>query len=127
MNRYFIGNLVFIFSTSCAFAQSETELNGVKVYTREGWIVKSKNTTGVLHRYSFSYVTEGTDREGKVVSSTDETFGPATIEANEERHLFTAPQDRNRKITYKITNLQMLSSEAASSPAGSSSGRRRRQ
>jgi len=106
---------LYIFSQN---AEIYGELNGVKVYTMEGWIIKAKNNTGVQHKYSFTYVTEGKNSNGDVVSTTTDNFGPATIDANEERQLFTAPQDPNKKITYKFISIQMLTSEPVNSSGG---------
>jgi hypothetical protein len=119
-NLIFICLVLFIYPL-CIFSQNTEisgELNGVKVYTMEGWIIKAINSTGVTHKYSFSYVTEGKNSNGDIVSTTTDTFGPATINANEEKQLFTAPQDPNKKITYKFTSIQMLTSESVSSSGG---------
>jgi len=99
------------------FAQSSDELSGVKVYTMEGWIVKAKNNTKDDVRYSFTYTTEGTDRSGNVVSSINETYENGVLNSEEERSLFTAPQDPKKEITYKITNIKIKKVEVTTSSA----------
>jgi len=122
MKKLLLLSSVLLLFTLFAYSQSSDELNGVKVYTLEGWIVKAINNNSYNCKYSFSYDTEGTNSSGEVVSTTSDTFGPSTINANEEKQLFTAPQDPNKKITYKITNIKMLTSEKVASSGG---GRRR--
>lgn len=97
---------VLLLFTICVYSQSSDELNGVKVYTLEGWIVKAINNNSYNCKYSFSYDTEGTNSSGEVVSNTSDTFGPSAINANEEKQLFTAPQDPYKKITYKLQILK---------------------
>jgi len=97
-----------IFISVTVYSQEDVVLDGVKVYTQEGWKIKAKNFNNIYCIYSFSFVTEGTNKSGEVVYSKEETFGPATLTPYEERDLFTAPQDRNKEIIYTFKNIKLI-------------------
>lgn len=112
-----LSSVLFLF-TIHVYSQSSDELNGVKVFTLEGWIVKAINNNNYNCKYSFSFDTEGLNSNGDVVSTTTETFESANINSNEERQLFTTPQDLNKKIICKFTNIKILTSEKISGSSG---------
>lgn len=99
--------VILLLSSLNVFAQSSDELNGVRVYTMEGWIVKAKNSKKDKVQYSFTYTMEGADRSGNVVEKIDESFENGILMSEEERSLFTAPQDKKNEITYKIKNIKI--------------------
>jgi len=99
--------VILLLSSLNVFAQSSDELNGVRVYTMEGWIVKAKNSKKDKVQYSFTYTMEGADRSGNVVEKIDESFENGILMSEEERSLFTAPQDKKNEITYKIKKIKI--------------------
>lgn len=99
--------VILLLSSLNVFAQSSDELNGVRVYTMEGWIVKAKNSKKDKVQYSFTYTMEGADRSGTVVEKFDESFENGILMSEEERSLFTAPQDQKKEITYRIKNIKI--------------------
>lgn len=103
--------MVLLFISVTVYSQNHAEFDGVEVYTPEGWKIKAKNNTGKYCIYTFSFVTEGTNQLGEVVSSTEETIGPANLQPNEERDLFTAPQDPKKEITYIFKDIKLIKVE----------------
>jgi hypothetical protein len=109
--------ILLLFSAT-GFSQLESTLNNVKVYTLEGWKIRAKNSSNEIRNYSFSFVTEGVDKSGEVVYLVEETYENATLQPNEERDLFTAPQDPNKEITYTFHTIKMIDSKGPQNQAG---------
>jgi len=82
---------------------SSAQRDGVKVYSSQGYYVKSKNFNNGARYYSFTYIVTGYNDRGDVVSKTEETMKNLLLQANEERTLFTAPADPKKETTYWIT------------------------
>lgn len=80
-------------------------MENLVVWSDEGWIIKAQNTWLGTITYKFSWTTEGTDKEGNVISSVNEESTVLTLLSKETRHLFTAPQDPKREITYTFKNI----------------------
>ena len=114
MKKFISICILLLFISVTAYSQSFAELYGVEVYTQEGWKIKAKNSTDEYRIYTFSFVTEGTNKLGEVVNSIEETVGPATLLPNEERDLFTAPQDPQKEITYIFKDIKLIKVEQVS-------------
>src|SRR5512137_2618799 len=86
---------------------SSAESSGVRVYTPQGYYVKAKNSNDYACEYSYTYEVIGYNGKGEVVSTTEESTTGSTLEAKEERTLFTAPSDPKRETAYivKITGV----------------------
>jgi len=88
------------------FAQakpSEAQSDGVKVYTQQGYYIKAKNSNNYAVKYSFSYTQTGYNDKGEVVSKEEMQDRNRTLLAGEERQLFTAPTNPQKRISYLIT------------------------
>jgi hypothetical protein len=108
MKKNLLAYTILLLFSVTGFSQVEAELDGVKVYTLEGWKIKAKNSRDEIRIYTFSFVTEGRNKSGEVVYSVKETYGPATLQPNEERDLFTTPQDPNKEITYTFNAIKLI-------------------
>lgn len=86
---------------------SSALLDGVRVYSSQGFYVKAKNSNPHACEYSYTYEVIGYNGKGEVVSTTEESTVGAVLEAEEERTLFTAPSDPRRETAYivKITGV----------------------
>jgi hypothetical protein len=103
---------VLILASVCILSQAQSsspsqpssaESGGVKVYSQQGYYVNAKNSNDYACYYSFTYITKGYNNKGDIVSENTESIKDLTIEANEQRTLFTAPVDPQKNITYWIT------------------------
>jgi hypothetical protein len=97
---------IFIFCSGVLYSQQQTassaELNGIKVYSQNGYYVNVKNSNPSKFQYSFKYVVSGY-RNDSLISTSNEVYENATIGASESGSLFTAPVSNNREISYWIT------------------------
>ena len=107
--------MVLLFVSVSVYSQDYAETDQIKVYTPEGWKIKAKNKVNKYLIYTFSFVTEGTNNLGEVVSSVEETIGPNSLQPYEERDLFTAPQDPDKEIKYTFKSIKMIKVEEVSS------------
>jgi hypothetical protein len=103
---------VLILASVCVLSQAQStsqsqpssaESDGVKVYSQQGYYVNSKNSNDYACYYSFTYITKGYNSAGDIVSENEESIKDLTIGAKEQRALFTAPTDPQKKTTYWIT------------------------
>jgi hypothetical protein len=101
--------LLISLMTACfilpSFAQSSAIKGDLTVYTPQGWIMKAKNAGDKTITFKFTWVTEGTNKAGEVVSTKTEESESLTIAPREEQQLFTAPQDPQKEITYVFKDI----------------------
>jgi hypothetical protein len=102
--------------------KSPSSANGkyVKVFTDNGYYVKAQNLSSSPCKFSFKYETVGYKVSSAAwakypvyteVSSITDDYKNVTIEALEERNLFTAPVDPNKKIEYYIRIIDVYGEE----------------
>jgi hypothetical protein len=94
-------------------SESWAELNGVKVYTQNGYYVNVKNSNTSEYKFSFRYTLSGY-RNDSLVSTSNESIENATVGASETRSLFTAPVSNNREISYWITVTEVYFAKSTS-------------
>jgi len=89
----------------------------IKVYSDNGYYVKAINSGNNPWKFSFRYETVGYQDSSAAwakypvyteVSRTEDEYRNITIEQKEERNLFTAPQDVNKKTVYYIRILEIF-------------------
>ncbi|MCK9611807.1 MAG: hypothetical protein WC401_08755 [Bacteroidales bacterium] len=101
--------LLSLFFTTIFFsqlsAQGKATQGNLVVWSDEGWIIKAENKWLGTITFKFSWVTEGTDKEGKIVSSVREESSVYKLLSKEVRQLFTAPQDPKKEITYVFKDI----------------------
>lgn len=118
----------FVFLSSVLYSQPQTEssaeLNGVKVYTQNGYYVNVKNSNATEFKFSFRYVVSGYKNDS-LISTSNETYENATVGANETRSLFTAPASNNREIAYWITITEVYFAKSTSNSSTNERLRRR--
>lgn len=96
--------LMSVFALSQAQSHSSSaESGGVKVYSSQGYYVKAINSNDYACYYSFKYTVTGYDNSGNIVTRIENTDEDLWLDKGEERSLFTAPTDPEKKITYWIT------------------------
>ena len=86
-------------------AQNTATKGQLTVWSEQGWMMKARNTGNVPLTFKFTWTTTGTNSAGEVTSTLTEESQLLILNPNEERHLFTAPQDPNKKITYVFGNI----------------------
>ncbi len=87
------------------FAQDTVTHGNITVWIEQGWIIKAKNSQPMPVTFRFSWTTTGTNQEDEVVSEITEESQNITLNGNELRHLFTAPQDPNKEVKYTFSNI----------------------
>ncbi len=92
----------------------------VKVYSDNGYYVKAVNSGSNPWKFSFRYETVGYQVSSAAwakypvyteVSRMTDEYTNVTIESQEERNLFTAPQDPSKKTVYFIRVLEVYPCE----------------
>jgi hypothetical protein len=96
---------------------TEKYCKNVKVYSNNGYYVKAVNSGSNPWKFSFRYETVGYQVSSAAwakypvyteVSRTEDEYRNVTIEPQEERNLFTAPQDPGKKTVYFIRVLDVF-------------------
>lgn len=96
-----------LFLITCTYGQ-DTITNGMlTVWSEQGWIIKAKNIDSMPVKFKFSWTTQGTNSNGEIVYSVTEESQLITLNPNELRHFFTAPQDPNKQITYVFIDIKI--------------------
>lgn len=124
MKKILLFTTIIMLNVFFAFTQPKSPSSVVgtyiKVYTDNGYYVKAKNMTGMPCKFSFKYETVGYKVTSAAwakypvyteVSSITDDYKNVTIEALEERNLFTAPVDPNKKIEYYIRIIDVYGEE----------------
>lgn len=89
-------------------AQDTASCNQITVYSEHGWIMKAKNDNSTPAKLKFRWTTQGTNSSGEIVNSIAEESQQMTLNPNELRQLFTAPQDPNKEITYVFVDIVII-------------------
>ncbi len=96
--------VILLMSIGLSAQDTATANNGrLIVWSEQGWIMKAHSDTPVT--FKFTWTTEGTNKNGEIVSSATEESQKIKLSSDETRHLFTAPQDPNKEITYVFKNI----------------------
>lgn len=104
----FLPFIFFFLLHNSIIAQDTITQGSITVWSPQGWIIKAKNTATIPVMFRFSWTTTGTNDKGEVVSSITEESQMIKMNPLEERQLFTAPQDPNKKITYVFGDFRIL-------------------
>lgn len=115
MKKIFLTSGILLLCAVCAFAQPKTASSAtggaVTVFSDNGYYVKAKNAENARYQFSFRYETLGYQVTSaawskfpvyNLVSTTPEVYENVTIDANEERNLFTAPVANDKATEYYI-------------------------
>lgn len=94
-------------SASKAVNLESFSLKNLTVYVDNGWIIKARNDGEYTLTYGFTYVTEGTNKNGDVVFSDTAGYKNLTIKPHEENRIITSPQDPQREITYIFKDIRV--------------------
>jgi hypothetical protein len=70
--------------------------------------MKAKNDNSTPAKLKFRWATQGTNSSGEIVNSIAEESQQMTLNPNELRQLFTAPQDPNKEITYVFVDIVII-------------------
>lgn len=98
-------SLLFTLSFFCVIAQDSAQKDELMVWSDQGWILKAKNLGEKWITFKFTWVTEGRNSAGELVSSTTEESRELKLNPNEEIRIITAPQDPNKQIVYTFTGI----------------------
>jgi hypothetical protein len=113
-----IGILVFcsLYAFSQPKAASSVTAGSVTVYSDNGYYIKAKNSDSKAWTFSFKYETTGytvsTAAWSKYpvytpVNTITEEYKNVTIQANEQRDLFTAPVANDKATEYYIKVIEV--------------------
>lgn len=106
--------LLFILSGIFTFAQDSAQKEDLTVWSDQGWILKAKNTGEKWVTFKFTWVTEGRNSAGELVSSTNEESRELGLNPKDEIRIITAPQDPKKEIVYTFTNIVITQYSAKS-------------
>jgi len=105
MKHCYIVIIMFFTLIIIAEAQSTAVSGSLTVYSEDGSVLIAKNNSQQSIRYRISYVIEGRNSSKVRVNSRQEQTDIMTIGAGETQQIFVAPQDPERKITYRFKNI----------------------
>lgn len=105
MKSISIALFMILFSCLNIVAQDTASSGQLMVWSEQGWMMKAKNTGSEKVVFRFTWTTTGTNSKGEVVSTLTDASQFITLNPGEERHLFTAPQDPNKNITYTFNHI----------------------
>lgn len=112
--------LIYIFITTQICHSQQAQLRcEVVVSNEQGRILKAQNNGNQSITFCISYVTEGKNQNGAVVSSVKEHSGYIELRANEIRQILTAPKDPQNKITYTFRNVVITECTTTKPPINS--------
>lgn len=88
----------------------------VVLSVEQGRILKAQNNGNENMTFRFSYITEGKNQNGVIVSSIKEFSDYIEMKPNETRQILTAPIDPQNKITYSFKNVVITECSATKPP-----------
>lgn len=99
---YIVAIFIVIFSVQ---AQKTSFYCEVSIVNEHGSILKARNNGQQTVTFRFTYVTEGRNQSGELVSSKNEQSEYIEIGPGQEMQVFTAPRDPQGKISYTFKNI----------------------
>lgn len=87
------------------YAQKSDFSCEVSIVTEHGNMIKARNNGQQTVTFRITYVTEGRNQTGEMVSSVKEQSEYIEIGPGEEIQIYTAPRDPQGKITYVFKNI----------------------
>ncbi len=111
---------VFIFVLAqCGHSQRNQFRCDVVLSVEHGRILKAQNNGSENMTFRFTYVTEGRNQSGTVVSSVKKYSDYIELKPNETKQILTAPKDPQNKITYSFKNVIITECSATKPPVNS--------
>jgi len=105
MKSRFIYIVLFLITFFACHAQKAPSGCDVVVFTEQGWILKAQNNGQQNVAFRFTYITEGRDQAGEVVSTAKEQSEYLELGPGETMQVLTAPKDPQNKIKYTFKNI----------------------
>lgn len=119
MKILFIYIIYMFVSTQICLSQQAQVRCEVVVINEQGHILKAQNKGNQSITFRISFVTEGRNQSGAVVSSVKEHSGYFELKSNEIRQILTAPKDPQNKITYSFKNVVITECTTTKPPINS--------
>jgi len=91
----------------------------VVLSVEHGRILKAQNNGSENMTFRFTYVTEGKNQSGAIVSSVKEHSDFIELKPNETKQILTAPVDPQNKIIYSFRNVVITECSATKPPVNS--------
>lgn len=111
---------VYIFVFAQYGHSQRTQLRcDVVLSVEQGRILKAQNSGAENIIFRFTYITEGKNQSGTVVSSKKEYSEYTELKPNETKQILTAPVDPQNKIVYTFKNVVITECSATKPPTDS--------
>ena len=91
----------------------------VVVSVEHGRILKAQNNGAENMTFRITYITEGKNQSGAIVSSVKEYSDYIELKPNESKQILTAPIDPQNKIVYTFRNVVITECSATKPPVNS--------
>ena len=109
---------IFVFA-QYGHAQQDQLRCDVVLSVEHGRILKAQNNGSENITFRFTYVTEGRNQSGTVVSSVKKYSDYIELKPNETKQILTAPKDPQNKTVYSFKNVVITECSAIKPPTNS--------